>query len=321
VPTDEDHAIEDLEDKEPVEQQAAEEEGDLDDNVELVEVVFKGNRRAIYYNSHKIPVAWGDYVIVEADKGVDLGRVGTIGDSLRAKRKAIKRKEVIRQADERELRRWRQLRPREEDAHRDFQQRVTRRTMPMKPVDVEYQLDGKKVCFYFTADHRVDFRELVRELAGVYRTRIELRQIGVRDEAKRLGGLGPCGRELCCATFLTDFAPITSQMARDQNLALNPSKLSGLCGRLKCCLRFEYPFYHGAKERFPKLGTHLAINGREGKVSKLDFFQETITLRFEGGDELALPVGSFKQEDVRPAPHETHPSGHEARPAPHSPQR
>jgi len=284
--------LEDLEDKElhPQEEAISEGEEEAEANgSELVEVVFKGNRRVVYHNPAKVPLAYGSYVIVEADKGEDLGRVGQIGESLRRRRKG-KRKGVQRVADERELAKWRQLRPREEEAYSDFQRRVARRMMPMKPVDVEYQLDGKKICFYFTADHRVDFRELVRELASVYRTRIELRQIGVRDEAKRLGGIGPCGRELCCTTFLTEFAPITSQMARDQNLSLNPSKLSGLCGRLKCCLRFEHEFYREAHEKYPKFGTRLLVGGREGVVNKLDFLKDSVTLRFEGGDEQTISL-------------------------------
>jgi cell fate regulator YaaT (PSP1 superfamily) len=265
-----------------------------------VEILFKGNRRSLFVNTQNMSLAQGAYVIVEADKGEDLGRVSQTGDLLKDRIRG-KKKSVVRLAGENELARWRLLRPKEDEAYKDFQRRVIRRKMAMKPVDVEYQLDGKKICFYFTADHRVDFRELVRELAAIYRTRIELRQIGVRDEAKRLGGLGVCGRELCCATFLSDFAPITSQMARDQNLSLNPSKLSGICGRLKCCLRFEHEFYREAHERFPKLGAHFEINGHAGTVMKIDFLRDAVTLRSEENEDWTVSLSDSRaKQNLRP---------------------
>lgn len=278
----------------------SEEENGADDEQELndepggfVEVVFKGNRRSVFRNPRELDLVRGMYVIVEADKGEDLGRVGMSGEEIRVKGEKGERKPVLRLANERELSQWKQLRLREEEAFEDFCTRVATRGMDMKPVDVEYQLDGCKVIFYFTADQRVDFRELVKELAGVYRTRIELRQIGVRDEAMRLGGVGLCGRQICCETFLTAFLPITSQMARDQNLSLNPAKLSGLCGRLKCCLRFEHTFYVEARDRFPRLGTRVILEGHEARVNKLDFFSERITVRSEVGDERDLTLVEY----------------------------
>ena len=260
----------------------------------LVEVIFKGNRRAVYRNSRGVEVEGGMHVIVEADKGEDLGRIGMISPLL-AERCRGKLLNVLRPAKDHEIQKREKLGEKEEGAFKDFRQRVERRQMPMKPVDVEYQFDGKKIRFYFTADHRVDFRELVRELASVYRTRIELRQIGVRDEAKRIGGLGPCGRELCCSTFIGEFAPISSQMARDQNLSLNPSKLSGLCGRLKCCLSFEHEFYRHAQSAFPRLGTRVRVEGAEGYVSSIDFFKENVTIKTEEGEEITLSAGDARQ--------------------------
>ncbi len=270
-----------------------EDDDDQDSGEERVEVIFKGNRRVVYCNPKGVPLRHGAYIIVEADKGEDLGRVGLISPELRPRRKG-KKLDVQREANEQEIDRWRGLRDKEVKAFHDFQSRVERRRMPMKPVDVEYQYDGRKICFYFTADHRVDFRELVRELAGVYRTRIELRQIGVRDEAKRIGGLGPCGRALCCSTFMSDFSPISSQMARDQNLSLNPSKLSGLCGRLKCCLRFEHDFYRAAQSIFPRLGTRIVIDGKEGQVNRVDFFRDEVSLKMEDGEEITAHVGQIR---------------------------
>jgi cell fate regulator YaaT (PSP1 superfamily) len=267
-----------------------------DDGTEHAEVIFKANRRGIFRNTDGIELTPGMFVIVEADKGEDLGRIGMVGDSLGDRRRKKKSLTITREAGEGEIKRWKALTEKEKGAFEDFRRRVERREMSMKPVDVEYQFDGKKIRFYFTADHRVDFRELVRELAGVYRTRIELRQIGVRDEAKRIGGIGPCGRELCCSTFMGEFAPISSQMARDQNLSLNPSKLSGLCGRLKCCLRFEHDFYRVAQTRFPKLGSALKINGFEGIVNKVDFFKEVFTLRAEDGEETSMKLSDIGEQ-------------------------
>jgi len=278
---------------EPPRDRGETDEEDGDAGVERVEVIFKGNRRAVYFNPKGVALRHGAYIIVEADKGEDLGRVGLIGPDLKPRRKG-KKLDIRREAREDEIERWRGLREKEQKAFHDFRNRVERRQMPMKPVDVEYQFDGRKICFYFTADHRVDFRELVRELAGVYRTRIELRQIGVRDEAKRIGGLGPCGRGLCCSTFISDFSPISSQMARDQNLSLNPSKLSGLCGRLKCCLRFEHDFYRAAQSIFPRLGTRIVIDGKEGQVNGVNFFSDEVALRMEDGEELTVPVGRIR---------------------------
>lgn len=290
----EERTLEELEDKDEHVEEREHEEAEASTG-ELVEVIFKGNRRMICRILPELSIKHGTYVIVEADKGEDLGRLWQRGEVLRSRRKGKQQKQVLRAADERELARWRQLRTREEEAYREFQRRVGRRKMPMKPVDVEYQLDGKKICFYFTAEHRVDFRELVRELAGVYRTRIELRQIGVRDEAKRLGGVGACGRELCCSTFLSEFAPITSQLAREQNLSLNPTKLSGLCGRLKCCLRFEQEFYRHAQGRFPKIGSRFLIGEREGKVYRVDFFHDTFAVRFPEGEERTMSLAAFNE--------------------------
>ena len=289
-----------LEDREEFEPNGFDESEDDDTESPLAEVIFKGNRRAVFRNTSPVEATSGMYVIVEADKGEDLGRIGMVSERLRSRKQKGGRRVILRIANERELERWRQLRPREEQAFQDFCDRVARREMAMKPVDVEYQLDGRKVIFYFTAEHRVDFRELVRELASVYRTRIELRQIGVRDEAKRLGGIGPCGRELCCTMFLNEFAPITSQMARDQNLSLNPSKLSGMCGRLKCCLRFEHDFYVEARDRFPRLGTRVVFEGCDGQINKLDFFTETVTVRCSDGDDTTISLDDYQRaRDMR----------------------
>ena len=259
------------------------------DASEFVEVIFKHNRRVIYQNSRNLELTPGAHVIVEADKGEDLGRIGLQTSDL-AERCRGRLLTILRFAKEHEIKKRVKLVQKENNAYQDFRQRIMRRQMPMKAVDVEYQLDGKKIRFYFTADHRVDFRQLVRELASVYRTRIELRQIGVRDQARKIGGIGPCGRELCCSTFMSEFAPISSQMARDQNLSLNPTKLSGLCGRLKCCLGYEHDFYEYAQSIYPKVGTRVKINGAEGCVSSIDYLNEQIIIKLDNGDEITHSV-------------------------------
>jgi cell fate regulator YaaT (PSP1 superfamily) len=171
----------------------------------------------------------------------------------------------------------------EEESFEICQQKIDNHGLKMKLVDVEYQFDGNKICFFFTADKRIDFRALVKDLAAEYRTRIELRQIGVRDEARRLGGIGVCGRSLCCKTFLGQFEPITSQMARDQNLSLSPSKISGLCGRLMCCLAYEESYYKDQNEIFPSSGGIVEKNGKRYDVLKVDIFNENFVLRDENG--------------------------------------
>jgi cell fate regulator YaaT (PSP1 superfamily) len=189
-------------------------------------------------------------------------------------------------------------RSKEDDAFEVCHGKIEKHGLKMKLVDVEYQFDGKKICFFFTADKRIDFRELVKDLAAEYRTRIELRQIGVRDEARRLGGLGVCGRPLCCKTFLCHFEPITSQMARDQNLSFSPSKMSGLCGRLMCCLAFEEDFYLGQADMLPSTGAVLEYKSQQYEVVKVDIFNESFTIKDKNGAEKSINIGDFNEYKV-----------------------
>src|SRR5882672_10094085 len=215
---------------------------------DLIEVVFKGRRREYFTNPRELPVHEGDWVIVQADRGIDLGKVHHTTEWVKREEAPGKHREIV---------------------HRDVE---------MKLVDVEYQFDGNRITFFFTAEKRVDFRDLVKDLASIFRTRIELRQIGVRDEAGRIGGVGTCGRELCCATWLRQFEPITLKMAKDQGLSPSPSKISGACGRLKCCLRYELDFYKEASREFPRIGSKLELAGQEQEVSRVDIFRRTILL-------------------------------------------
>jgi cell fate regulator YaaT (PSP1 superfamily) len=308
---------------------------------EAVEVVFKGRRRAHYANPRELPVHEGDYVVVQAERGEDLGRVHHTSEWVKRAHAGGSMKQILRAARPEDLDLLERNRSKEARAFQVCKDRIVQRDIEMKLVDCEYQLDGNRVTFYFTAEKRVDFRDLVKDLASAFRTRIELRQIGVRDEAGRIGGMGTCGRELCCATWLREFEPITLKMAKDQGLSPSPSKISGACGRLKCCLRYELDFYKTAAREFPKIGSKLTLPEGEWEVGRVDIFYRTLHLVDEGGKELsvqleALPPGTKivgpsrdrrkgcdKKEcasrGAKPGDGENPPPRHGSRPGPGSP--
>ncbi|RPI02763.1 MAG: hypothetical protein EHM72_03350 [Calditrichaeota bacterium] len=246
----------------------------------MIELAFKGERKEIYHNPQQFPFQVGDYAIVEAEKGEDLGIVNQIGSYLERKKGDAPIRNIIRKPTVGDLDRYRENRRKEFDAYHLCKKKVIDHNLDMKVVDVEYQFDGQKITFYFTAEKRVDFRELVKDLAGIFRVRIELRQIGVRDEAKRIGGYGACGRKLCCTSWLKEFDPITTQCAKEQNLPLNPQKLSGLCSRLLCCLMYERDFYRAQTEKMPPLRSQYRTAKGIGTVAHIDVFNETVTLQF-----------------------------------------
>ena len=260
---------------------------------EIIEVMFKRNRKGFFLNSHELPLKIGDFVIVEAEKGIDMGKVSQTGRLVMLKDIRTEPKNVIRLAAEEDLQKVDDNRKREAMAFMIGRQYIDRHHLNMKLVDVEYQFDSNKLTFYFTSDQRVDFRELVKDLAGKYRTRIELRQISVREEARKIGGMGICGKSLCCSTFMNFFLPITTQDAKEQNLPMNPSKLSGSCGRLKCCILFEKGFYEASLKRFPALDTAVVTRRGTAIVDKIDIFNDTVQLRFDE-DEYEV----FNLEDV-----------------------
>lgn len=249
----------------------------------LVEVVFKGERRAVYRNRNELAINEGDYVVVEADRGQDLGMISFVGELVRLKRGKGETKGVVRMADESDMEKLRKNKDKEKEAFKLCKEKIEKFKLDMKLVDVEMQFDGSKITFYFTAAQRVDFRELVKDLASVYRTRIELRQIGVRDEAKRISGMGICGRKLCCSAFLTEFEQITTQLAKDQQLSLNPTKISGNCGRLFCCLRYEEDTYSESFKNFPPLNCEVEINNKKGSLCFINVFENKGQVRFEDG--------------------------------------
>lgn len=251
----------------------------------VLEIEFKGGRKAFFANPQEFPFIVGDKVIVQVEKGEDLGMVINMGSLVDQRAGDQTLPQVIRKPGKQDLAKKEENSRLEEEAFQDCLKRIEEHGLDMKLVDVEYQFDRNKTTFYFTSENRVDFRALVRDLARKYHTRIELRQIGVRDEAKRIGGVGVCGRSLCCTTFLREFEPVVTQLAKDQNLALNPTKLSGCCGRLMCCLRYEEKFYSQMLKQFPAPETKIRTDKGTGRLKKIDIFHECGTVRYESGEE------------------------------------
>lgn len=247
---------------------------------EILEISFKGNKRVHYFNPKEIRVKPGDYVIVEAEKGVDLGQVTKVGRLVALSEIRGEPRNLIRRAVEEDINQMHENRKLESMAFLVAREKIKYRSLNMKLVDVEYQHDQNKLTFYFTSDNRVDFRGLVKDLASKYRTRIELRQIGVRDEAQRMGGLGICGEPFCCSLFNRDCESASPHHAKQQHLPLNVGKLSGVCGRLKCCLVYEQQFYSAAQKKYPALETTVSTSRGIGVVDRLDIFKERVYLRF-----------------------------------------
>lgn len=263
--------------------------------MELYLVEFKGSRKQYFLNPENFSVKLGDYVIVQAERGEDLGKLVKkieIDDPSGLIEKPLN---LLRLATPEDLQRMKENQERGGKALEECQRLIEERNLEMKLVDTEYQFDGSKLTFFFTAEKRIDFRELVKELASIYRTRIELRQIGVRDEAKRLGGYGCCGLKLCCTTFIQEFSPITTQIAKEQNLSLNPAKLSGNCGRLLCCLLYEKDFYEKSMGFYPKVGSKFQTDKGEGVVEKVNLFKEYIVVKHEDGEEQKVGLAELKK--------------------------
>jgi cell fate regulator YaaT (PSP1 superfamily) len=277
---------------------------------QTVEVRFKGTRKGYFiWDNDQDPIRLKDAVIVEAERGRDLGRVTATGDNATKKcggchscavgetaPETAALKPVLRRATADDLRIHQDIRLSEEEVRQKVIQRVKAHDLLMKVSDTEWQWDRSKLTIYFTADKRVDFRALVRDLASLFRTRIELRQIGVRDEAARLSGIGRCGREYCCSTWLKELSPVNLGLAKDQHLSLNPSQISGGCGRLLCCLKYEHEFYVAARKRFPKEGkTIRTIVGVE-KVIAVDIFRERVFLKNEERGSRIIPLAQLRIE-------------------------
>lgn len=239
-------------------------------------VRFKKAGKIYYFDPGDLPIQKNDFVIVETVRGVEYGKVVIAPKKVDEHDVVLPLKKVLRIADQKDHMIVEENTQAAKEAYTVCCEKVSSHQLDMKLVDVEYTFDRNKVIFYFTADGRVDFRELVKDLAAIFRTRIELRQIGVRDEAKMLGGIGPCGRMLCCSTFLGDFDPVSIKMAKDQNLSLNPTKISGLCGRLMCCLKYENDEYELAKEQLPDIGEWVHTPEGPGKVVGLNILERIL---------------------------------------------
>ena len=270
----------------------------------LVEVAFRGNRKEFFLWDYPDPPPLNAAVIVDVDRGEDLGHIHALGE-LAQKRNggcshgcgtSLPERKALRLASEKDRGLSKDLDRLNEEARHKAMERVRANNLGMKLSDAEWQWDRKKLTLYFTADKRVDFRNLVRDLASLFRTRIELKQIGVRDEAKRLDGIGRCGRQYCSASWLPELRPVNLGVAKDQRLSLNPSQISGACGRLMCCLRYEHEFYVQSRKRFPKEGKIVVTSLGEEKVVSVDIFRERITLRGVEGEVRILPLVEFKQE-------------------------
>ncbi|UFJ40520.1 stage 0 sporulation family protein [Brevibacillus humidisoli] len=243
---------------------------------EVVGVRFKKAGKIYYFDPAGLPVEKECHVIVETARGIEYGKVVIGKKQVGESDVVLPLKKVIRVANESDASQVDDNKQAAKQAFKICQTKIQEHKLEMKLVDVEYTFDRNKIIFYFTADGRVDFRELVKDLASVFRTRIELRQIGVRDEAKMLGGIGPCGRLLCCSTFLGDFEPVSIKMAKDQSLSLNPAKISGLCGRLMCCLKYENDNYESAKEELPDVGTSVMTQMGSGRVVSVNLLDRLV---------------------------------------------
>ena len=243
----------------------------------VIGVRFRRAGKVYFFSPGKLEIHHGDNVIVETARGVEFGNVVTGPREVEEERISQPLKSVIRIANRDDYRREEKNREKEKEAFSICQEKIRKHGLEMKLIDAEYTFDNNKVLFYFTADGRIDFRELVKDLASVFRTRIELRQIGVRDETKIRGGLGICGRELCCHTYLTEFAPVSIKMAKEQNLSLNPSKISGVCGRLMCCLTNEEQTYEELNSRLPVVGDTVTTPEKlKGDVQSVNVLRQLV---------------------------------------------
>lgn len=276
--------------------------------VTIVGVRFKKAGKIYCFAPGELKLEKGDHVIVETARGIEYGQVVIPQQEVPEEKIVSPLKTVLRKGTEKDARQVEENHQKEKEAFAICEKKIAARKLDMHLVNVEYTFDVGKIIFYFTADGRIDFRELVKDLAAVFRTRIELRQIGVRDEAKMLGGIGCCGRPLCCATFLGDFEPVSIRMAKEQNLSLNPTKISGICGRLLCCLKYENDMYCGKKKEkrkehltVPKPGMKVVTPSGEGMVMHISRREQTVTVELSPGNRIEVAwdeiVESSRAED------------------------
>ena len=250
----------------------------------IVGVRFRKPGKIYFFDPGYLKINQKDKVIVETSFGEELGEVAICKRSMPDSKLATPLKKVIRLATPKDLKHYEENKKKEKEAFKICEEKIKKYKLDMHLTDVEYKFDNSKILFYFTADGRIDFRELVKELASIFKTRIELRQIGVRDEVKRIGGNGVCGRELCCCSFLNDFETVSIKMAKEQNISLNPSKISGNCGRLMCCLKYEQEVYEDKLKRLPKIGATVKTADGEGVVDSIETLKEIARVKFKDED-------------------------------------
>ena len=263
----------------------------------IIGVKFKGAGKVYYFDPDEAILNAGDYVVVETSRGIECGTV-TFGNR-EITDDGLNRplKKIIRPATAEDIAHLEENRKKEEKAYGICLKKIIEHNLKMKLVTVEYTFDNNKILFYFTADGRVDFRELVKDLAGIFRTRIELRQIGVRDESKMLGGLGICGREFCCKGFLSDFQPVSIKMAKEQGMSLNPVQISGTCGRLMCCLKYEQEAYSDLLKKTPKIGAYVSTPDGKGTVVDQNLIKGILNVQLQKNPD--SPPKSYKVNEVK----------------------
>ncbi|KPK38673.1 MAG: stage 0 sporulation protein [Omnitrophica WOR_2 bacterium SM23_29] len=256
---------------------------------EVVQVRLREGGKIQYYEVGELKPKIGEFVIVEADRGLDYGEVISEPEMITDIVLEEPLRKILRIATKADLEQIKKNREKTKEAFTTCQKKIQEHALKMKLIEAEYSFDRTKLIFYFTAEGRIDFRELVKDLARIFKARIELKQIGVRDEARLLGGFGPCGKELCCATFLNDFEPVTIRMAKEQNLPLNPAKISGVCGRLMCCLGYEHKLYVELLKGLPKEGERIEVEGGAGKVVNVNALKRSVTVDVGEGRQVEVP--------------------------------
>ena len=264
----------------------------------VVGVRFKKAGKIYYFGPNNLDLKVDDHVIVETARGIEYGDVVVSPKMVPDEEIVFPLKPVIRKANEEDEAQIIKNKQKEKEAFQVGEEKIATHKLPMNLVDVEYTFDNSKLIFYFTADGRIDFRELVKDLASVFKTRIELRQIGVRDEAKMLGGMGPCGRTLCCSTFMGDFHPVSIKMAKEQNLSLNPAKISGLCGRLMCCLKYEQDYYECISQIMPKAGKEVLTPEGPGIVLETNYLTQIVKVKLTD-EEGTVDLKEFHTKELR----------------------
>ena len=264
----------------------------------IVGIRFKKPGKIYFFDPGDIEFKLKDYAIVDTSTGEEYAEVAIVNKQVSGERIVAPLRKVIRKATYKDRKHYEENKRKEKEAFKVAENKIKKHKLKMNLTDVEYKFDNSKITFYFTSDGRVDFRELVKDLAAIYKTRIELRQIGVRDEVRRIGGNGVCGRELCCCSFLNNFDAVSIKMAKEQNLSLNPSKISGNCGRLMCCLRYEQEAYEEKLDRMPKIGAIVKTGDGEGTVDSIETLKEKIRVKFEDKED-GYYFKKYKASDIK----------------------